>query len=246
MQHGGPKRAAFFEQKQRGIQVDKKIFRRAVRDTVPVMTGYLVLGAGFGLLMRANGFGAGWAAAMSLFIYAGSMQYAGVELLASGAGLVSVALTTLMVNARHLFYGISMIGRYKHAGAAKPYLIFSLTDETYSILCSAPKDRRYDLWVSVLDQAYWVFGTVAGSLLGSALPFDTTGVDFALTALFITIFVQQWQSTRQHFPALCGVGVSAVCLWLFGPDNFLVPAMLAIAAVLLFAGERKEGGEKDA
>ena len=100
--------------------------------------------------------------------------------------------------------------------------------------------------VSVLDQSYWVFGTVAGNLLGGALPFDTTGVDFALTALFITIFVQQWQSTRQHFPALCGVGVSAVCLWLFGPDNFLVPAMLAIAAVLLFAGERKEGGEKDA
>ena len=241
-----PKGLLFLSKNKGGYRVDKKIFRRALRDTVPVMTGYLVLGAGFGLLMRANGFGVGWAAAMSLFIYAGSMQYAGVGLLASGAGLLSVALTTLMVNARHLFYGISMIGRYKDAGAAKPYLIFSLTDETYSILCSAPKDSRYDLWVSVLDQAYWVLGTVAGSLLGSALPFDTTGVDFALTALFITIFVQQWQSTRQHFPALCGVGVSAVCLWLFGPENFLVPAMLAIAAVLVFAGKATKGGEEDA
>lgn len=224
----------------------KSIFRRALRDTVPVMTGYLVLGAGFGLLMRANGFGIGWAAAMSLFIYAGSMQYAGVGLLAGGAGLVSVALTTLMVNARHLFYGISMIGRYKDAGVEKPYLIFSLTDETYSILCSAPKNRWYDLWVSLLDQTYWVAGTVVGSLLGSALPFDTTGVDFALTALFITIFVQQWQSTRQHFPALCGVGVSAACLVLFGPDNFLVPAMLAIAAVLLLAVKMQKGGGEDA
>lgn len=182
---------------------------------------------------------------MSLFVYAGSMQYAAVGLLGGGASLVSIALTTLMVNARHLFYGISMLEPYREAGAAKPYLIFSLTDETYSLVCDGRRSIRECLLISALDQLYWVAGSTAGAVLGSLVPFSTEGVDFALTALFLTVFTDQWLHSKTHFPALCGVGVSAVCLALFGPDRFLLPAMAGITALLL-AGSlwEKHGGEE--
>ena len=201
-----------------------KIVKKAVKATLPVMAGYLVLGAGFGIVMKANGYGIWWTVSMSLFIYAGSMQYIGVGLLTSGASLLSVALTTLMVNARHLFYGLSMVEKYKDTGAKKPYLIFSLTDETYSIVCSSEKDSNFYFLVSLLDHSYWVLGTAVGSLLGSVLRFNTEGIDFALTALFLTVFTDQWLHGKKHFPAVCGVVVSVACLLLFGPDRFLIPA----------------------
>lgn len=217
--------------------------RNAFKSSLPVMAGYLVLGAGFGMMMKAAGYGAGWAFAMSLFIYAGSMQYAAVGLLSGGASLLSVALTTLMVNARHLFYGISMLEPYRKAGAARPYLIFALTDETYSLVCSGKRSIRECLLISLFDQVYWVAGSTVGALLGGVVPFSTEGVDFALTALFLTVFTQQWLENKNHFPALCGVGVSVLCLAVFGPDRFLIPAMAGITALLLAAGlKEKEGG----
>lgn len=222
-----------------------KNIKRAVKATLPVMAGYLVLGAGFGIVMKANGYGIGWALAMSLFLYAGSMQYIGVGLLTSGVSLLSVALTTLMVNARHLFYGLSMVEKYQDAGAKKPYLIFSLTDETYSIVCSAEKDPDYYFLVSILDQSYWVLGTAIGSVLGSVLRFNTEGIDFALTALFLTVFTNQWLHGKQHFSAVCGVVVSVACLLLFGPDRFLIPAMLIIAAALVSKGYIKKEVKTD-
>ena len=211
--------------------------RAAAVDTVPVMTGYLFLGFGFGLLLRQAGYGAWWALAMSLFIYAGSMQFVAVSLLSSGAGLAAVAMTTLLVNARHLFYGISMVDAYKGAGRKKPYLIFSLTDETYSLVSSGrtPEgmDRHtYCLTVSALDQCYWVVGSVLGSLAGSVIRVELKGIEFVLTALFVTIFTEQWLSTRNHVPALVGVAVTAVCLVLFGKDLFLIPAMVLILLCL--------------
>ena len=219
--------------------------RKALQSSLPVMAGYLVLGAGFGMMMKAAGYGAPWAFAMSLFVYAGSMQYAAVGLLGGGASLVSIALTTLMVNARHLFYGISMLEPYREAGATKPYLIFSLTDETYSLVCDGRRSIRECLLISALDQLYWVAGSTAGAVLGSLVPFSTEGVDFALTALFLTVFTDQWLHSKTHFPALCGVGVSAVCLALFGPDRFLLPAMAGITALLLAGSLReKHGGEE--
>ena len=216
----------------------KKIFVSALRHTLPVLTGYLVLGMGFGILMKTNGYGVWWAFAMSLLIYAGSMQYAAVGLLTGGASLLTVALTTLAVNARHLFYGISMIDAYRGTGAKKPYLIFALTDETYSLVCGG-SDPQYAFYVSLLDHFYWLTGTLLGSLLGSALHFNTKGIDFALTALFLTVFLDQWLSSREHFSALAGVGASLLCLLLFGADRFLIPAMLLITALLLLRKEAR-------
>ena len=215
-----------------------KTFRYAFARTLPIMAGYLVLGLGFGVLLQSKGYGWGWALAMSTFIYAGSMQYVTIDLLAGGASLISAALMTLMVNARHLFYGISMLQRYKEVGPAKPYLIFALTDETYSIVCSGEvpegvDQNRYYLLASLLDQLYWVAGSVAGALLGSILPFDTTGIDFSMTALFLVVMVEQWRSNKDHTPALAGLAVSLVCLLIFGSSNFLIPSMLGITAVLI-------------
>lgn len=215
-----------------------KLLKTAFFKTLPVMAGYLVLGTGFGILLKANGYGLPWALAMSVFVFAGSMQFVGVSLLASGASLVSVAVTTLMVNARHLFYGISMIERYKGAGRKKLYLMHALTDETYSLVCTGDvppgaDPYRYYFIISLLDQFYWVAGSAAGSLLGSVLPFDTAGIDFAMTALFVTVYIEQWLAAKEHRPALVGVGVSVLCLLVFGPDNFLIPSMLMITAVLL-------------
>lgn len=201
------------------------------------MAGYLVLGTGFGILLQSKGYGILWTLAMSIFIYAGSMQYLAVDLLAGGAGLITAALTTLMVNARHLFYGISMIDKYKNAGKHKPYLIFSLTDETYSLNCGqlpegVEEPSRYYFLVSVFNQCYWVVGSAIGSALGSVLPFSTEGIDFSLTALFVTVFVEQWKSAKDHVPAVIGVGASLLCLAVFGAGNFLIPAMILITLAL--------------
>lgn len=220
----------------------KAVFRSAFRDTIPVLTGYVVLGMGFGIVMHANGYGFLWAVAMSLFIYAGSMQFAAIGLLTGGASMLTVALTTLAVNARHLFYGISMVEPYKGTGARKPYLIFALTDETYSLVCGENKGTDYNFYVSLLDHFYWVGGTAIGAVLGTALRFDTTGIDFALTALFITVFVEQWLSSEKHFSAIAGVVISVVSLLIFGSGSFLIPAMIGILAVLLLK-MRKEGAQ---
>ena len=210
----------------------KQDVKKALKDTIPVFSGYMVLGMGFGILMQSKGYGVLWTLAMSALIYAGSMQYLAVDLLAGGASLISAALTTLLVNARHLFYGISMVDRYKGAGKKKPYLIFALTDETYSLVCNTEGSHGYCFLVSLFNQIWWVSGSVLGSLLGSVLPFSTEGIDFALTALFVTVFVEQWKNTKDHVPATVGVVASAVCLLLFGADGFLIPAMVAITAAL--------------
>lgn len=209
-------------------------WRRVFRDSLPVMAGYLVLGAGFGILLRLRGYGLGWALGMSVFIYAGSMQFAGVGLMTSGAGILTTALTTLFVNARHLFYGISMLDRYRDAGRRKPYLIFALTDETYSLVCSGEeRSLSYCFRLSLLNHLYWITGSALGSLAGAVLPFNFEGIDFSLTALFVTVFLGQWVSDEDHFPALVGAGASVAALLLFGPDRFLLPAMAGISAALL-------------
>lgn len=225
--------------------------RYAFKRSLPVMAGYLVLGMGFGILLEAKGYSVVWAFVMSVFIFAGSMQYVAVDLLAGGASLISTALMTLMVNARHLFYGISMIDRYKDMGAKKPYLVFALTDETYSLVCSGEvpegvDQKKYFFWVSLMNQSYWVIGSTAGALIGSLLVFNTAGIDFSMTALFIVVFVEQWKSAENHLSAVIGVTVSVACLLIFGPDSFLIPSMIAIAAVLTAARkilDKKGDGE---
>ena len=214
-----------------------KTARYAFARSLPVLAGYLVLGLGFGVLLASKGYGLGWAVVMSTLIYAGSMQYLAVDLLAGGASLVAAALMTLTVNARHLFYGVSMVERYRDSGPAKPYLVFALTYETYSLVCSgdppAGVDRKgYFLLVSLLDHLYWIAGSALGALLGGALPFDSTGIDFSMTALFLVVMTEQWRTSRDHRPALVGLGVSLACLWVFGASDFLIPAMVGITVVL--------------
>ena len=216
----------------------KKTFSAALSATLPVMAGYLILGFGFGIIMKTNGFSTVLSAAMSIFIYAGSMQYVAIGLMTGGASLVTTALTTLTVNIRHLFYGISMLDKYKDAGSAKPYLIFALTDETYSLVCGeltniAPEEKtRYQLWVSVLNHIYWITGSVVGAVIGDLLQFNSQGIDFALTALFLTVFTDQWLTNKNHTPAVIGLGASVLCLLVFGSEHFLIPAMIIIALAL--------------
>lgn len=214
------------------------------------MSGYMVLGMGFGILLREHGYGLPWALGSSLFVYAGAMQFVLLTMLGTGVSLFSVALTTLLVNARHLFYGISMTEKYKGAGKLKPYMIFALTDETYSILCTGyhPEGvdyHKFAFLLSLLDQCYWVTGSVLGNLIGQALPFDTAGIEFSMTALFITVFVDQWLSTKKHSSAVMGLIVSLVCLLIFGSESFLIPSMIGIIAMLsLF--RKQFDTEKDA
>ena len=223
--------------------------KKALLDSLPVLAGYMVLGMGFGLLLRTRGFGVLWAGLTSLCIYAGSLQFVATDLVASGAGLLTTAVTALLVNLRHLFYGISMIDKYRGI-RNKPFLIFTLTDETYSLVCEKETDDdktetgRYYFWVSLLNYSYWVTGSMLGSLLGAYLPFSTEGIEFSLTALFLTVFTEQWLSTKDHWPALIGAGATLLCLLIFGAENFLLFAMILIVASLVLL-QKKEGKKND-
>ena len=224
--------------------MNKKAMKQVFLDTVPVLTGYLFLGAGFGILLSESGYGVLWALAMSVFMFAGSGQYLGVSLLSAGASLLSAAVATLLVNARHLFYGISLIDAYKDAGAKKHYMIFGLTDETYSLVTqNEPPEgmsrHAYCFAVTALDHIYWIVGCVFGNVAGTLLPISFEGVEFVLTALFVTMFVEQWLTHKNHLPAIIGVVCTVVCLIFFGAEIFLVPSMILIAVLLTVS--RKTG-----
>lgn len=213
--------------------------KAAFIKSLPVFAGYIVLGIGFGVLLAKAGYGLIWALVMSVTMYAGSMQYVAVSLLSGGASLISTAVTSLLVQARHLFYGISMIDKYKGAGLKKIYLAFSLTDETYSLLVDGhypegSDPHWYRFFVSIFNQSYWIMGCLIGNLIGTNVPFNSKGIEFAMTSIFVTVFVEQWKSTKNHIPAIIGVVSTAVCLAIFGSEDFLIPSMIVIT-VLLFA-----------
>ena len=216
----------------------KKAFRPAFAVTIPVLCGYLFIGFAFGVMLRDTGFAPPWAFLSSLTIYAGSGQYLLVSLLAANASLVTVAVMTLLLNCRHIFYGLSFLETFHQMGHKKWYMIFSLTDETYSLLCSLKTPEGIDpnamrFWIALLDHSYWIFGSVIGAVIGGVLPFDSTGIDFAMTSLFTVIFVEQWMSARCHIPAFLGLGAAAISLAILGPDNFILPAMIAICVMLV-------------
>ena len=222
-----------------------KALRWAFTHTLPVLAGFSVLGIAYGVLMCSHGFSPWLAILISAVVFAGSMQFVLVNLLIGAFNPVQAFLMTLMINARHLFYGVSMIDRYKGAGRYKPYLIFALTDETYSLLCDgrAPETGNPNLYrflVSLFNQSYWVAGCVLGSLLGAVLPFSTAGIEFSMTALFIASFTEQWITRRDHLPALTGLLSTLGCLIVFGPGSFLIPAMLLITLVLTLLRRREE------
>ena len=228
--------------------MNKKALKTVFLDTVPVMTGYLFLGVSFGILLGETGYGLPWAFCMALFMYAGSAQFLAVSLLANHASLLSSAIAIFLLNARHIFYGISLIDAYKGFGKKKPYMIFSLTDETYSLVTqNQPPEgltrQKYCFLVSVLDHCYWVIGCVLGSVAGNFIPISFEGIEFVLTALFVTLFVEQWLSNKSHRSAIIGVASTVLCLLIFGKEIFLIPSMALIAILLTVT--RKTGNRKE-
>jgi len=217
--------------------VKRKALRAAFPYTLPVMIGYIFLGIGFGILLTSKGFAWWWATIMAVFIFAGSMQFVAVDLLVSAFNPLSTFILTLTVNARHLFYGFSMLSRFQSMGKKKPYMIFALTDETYSVFCGvdAPADVNADwfyFFIALLDQVYWVLGCTLGALGASIIQFNSAGIDFVMTALFIVIMIEQWEKTRNHLPVLIGIITSILSILVFGADKFIIPAMIGIILLL--------------
>lgn len=227
----------------KNINANIKALKAAFPYTIPVFTGFTFLGIAYGIIMNSKGYGVEWTVLMSLLAFAGSAQYIAVSLLTSAFNPVYALLITLMVNARHIFYGISLLDKYRGAGKLKPYLIFGLCDETFSIVCSTEPpdgvDKNYFyFFITLLNHSYWVLGSAVGGLLGPIISLNIKGLDFVLTALFVTIFVGQWKERKGHKPAIIGIVCSIVCLKMFGQDNFIIPSMITILIVLMLARER--------
>lgn len=215
----------------------RKAFRAAFPHTLPVLTGYLVLGISYGVLITSKGFPFWMPMLTSLTIFAGSMEFVLVNILLSGFDLLQAFLMTLMINARHLFYGISMLDTYKGMGLKKLSLIYGLTDETFSIACAIRPPEGVDrglfaLFVTLLDHSYWFAGCTLGGLFGSVLQFNTKGLEFVMTAMFVVIFLEQWQNEKNHLVSLLGLLLPVACLLIFGTQSFMIPAMAAILAAL--------------
>ena len=235
--------------------MDRKALAAAFPVTVPVLMGYLAIGMAFGFMLQAIGYNFIWAFFMSLTIYAGSGQYLGVSLLSSAASLGTVALMTLLINFRHLVYGLSMLEKFRGMGWRKFYMIFSLTDETYALLSSAQAPvgvdpKKFYFAIALLDQSYWIIGSVIGAVAGEILPISTEGIDFAMTALFVVIAVDQWKAYRKHLPALIGGAVTIVCLLIlgqiFGQQQMLIVSLAVIVALMLALRDRLEEKEGEA
>ena len=215
-----------------------KIIKESFKDSLPIMAGYLVLGSGFGMMCTTYDYSIFVAISMSLFIYAGSMQYVALSLLSSGASLLSAFIMTVVVNVRHLFYGISMFNKYHDLKKHKFYIIFSLTDETFSIVSSKKdKDGDYYFYLSLFNQLYWLIGTILGFLIGDRLPFSTSGIEFSMTALFICVVVDNLEKNKDYLPTIGGFLIAIICLLIFGTSNFLVPSILFITLFLIILGK---------
>ena len=222
----------------------RQTVRFAFYKTIPVLLGYLFLGLAFGLLLQEAGYSFWWALLSSGIVYAGSIQFVLVEFLSGGTGLLTVAVMTLLINSRHAFYGLSFVEKFRKM-KTYPYMIFSLTDETYSLLCSLKVPEGIDekkamFLIALFDQLYWVAGSILGAALGQVLPFDMTGIDFAMTALFVTIFVDQWREAKSHLPAIVGLCSAAVCLLIFGGSNFILPSLIITVGILMALKGRLE------
>lgn len=228
----------------------KKALICAFPKTIPIMAGFLFLGMSYGIYMRVSGFSFVYPMLMALTIYGGSLEFVAVTMLLGSFAPLQTFVMTLLIQARHVFYGISMLEKYKGTGLKKLYLIFGMCDESFSINCSAdiPKDVDrgwFMFFVTLLNQSYWVFGATMGGFLGSLIPFNTEGIEFVMTAMFVVIFLEQWLKEKQHYSSLIGVLSSALCLVIFGAESFMLPTMVCILCLLsLFKKPiEKAGGE---
>lgn len=230
------------------MEIKLKAFKTALPHTIPICAGFICLGISFGFLMISKGFSFIYPIIMSLFIFAGSMQFVAINLLLSAFNPAYAFLLTLMVNARHLFYGISMLDRLNNTGKKKVFLIFWMTDESFSINYTAKIPADVDqgwfmFFVSMLNYIYWFIGSTLGALLGSMINFNIKGIEFVMTAVFVVIFLNQWSEVKSHMSAMIGIGSSVICLLFFGSDQFMLPSMALIVVCFTFTKKllKREG-----
>lgn len=222
----------------------KADLKAAIVRTWPVVFAYIFMAIAFGLSLGQVGFGPKWAVLFSIFVYAGSLQFAMVGFLAAGTALSTAAILSLFLNARHMFYGISFMDRFKQNKKLFPYMVFSLTDETYSVLLAEDwpphiNEARADFFTSLLNHLSWILGSLIGAVAGSLIPFDFAGVEFSMTALFLVIFLNQWQATKDHFPAICGLVSAIFFLIVLGAENFVLPSLI-VTVLIVMVFHRKE------
>lgn len=223
----------------------------AFPHTIPIFAGFCFLGMTYGIYMKVSGFAFWYPMLMSLVIYGGSLKFVAVSMLLAPYAPMQAFLMTLMIQARHLFYGIALLDKFRGMAWKKPYLIFGMCDETFSINCTAEIPEDVDrgwfyFFVTLLNQIYWVLGATAGGLVGGLIRFNTEGLDFVMTAMFVVIFLEQWRKEKRHDSAAVGMAASVVCLAIFGADNFLIPTMVCILAVLTALRRPLEQKEADA
>ena len=235
--------------KEETFKITGREVSAALRASLPVMVTFLVLGSGYGILMQKHGFGPVWSLLSGIIIFSGTVQFVSISMLGS-ASVLMAALTAFMVSARHSFFSISMISRYRSEGKRKWYLFYALCDESYAILSNEEVPdgvnvSAYRLLVTLFDQSSWVIGSFLGGWAGTLLAFDSTGIDFAMTALFTTVFIQQWIDSKCHIPAVLGVAATLICRLVFGRDYFLIPAMVIIVTVLLIMRKKIESAEEN-
>ena len=228
-----------------------RAFRAAAPQTLPVFAGYLVLGLGYGIYVQSLGLPVWLPPLMGTVVYGGSLEFVLASLLLGSFAPVSAFLMALMIQARHLFYGLTMLQRYRGYGLRSAYMIFAMSDETFSITCSAEPPEGVDkgwfmFFITLLDQIYWVASAAMGAALGSVLPFSTEGVDFVMTAMFVVIFLNQWEKEKQHYSGIIGLAVPLVCLHIFGSGSFLIPSMVCILVALLLLRRPIEAKESEA
>lgn len=228
----------------------KEAFKRAFPYTIPVLTGYLFIGIAFGVMFAEKGYSFLWAMLMSVLVYAGSGQYLAVNFFTPGVSFLNVVFMTLMVNIRHIFYGLSLLDKFNKMGKKRWYMIFGLTDETYSLLCTTKvppdvEEEKFLFAISIMNQSYWVIGSAIGGLAGSYLPFNSEGIDFAMTALFVVIFVEQWMEKENRIPEIIGVAAAFICLQIFGVSGFVLPSMILIIMILFLSRKKLDTEVKE-
>lgn len=228
------------------MKISKETWKLAFVKSLPIMCSYFFLGAAYGIMMEETGFPWYVALLLSVTVYTGAFQFVLITFLSTGASLLTIAITALLMNSRQSFYSLTFLNDFKRMGKRKLYMIHSLTDETYAVNCTLklPRKEKEDTMfgVALLSHCYWMAATVAGAVLGQLIPFELEGIDFCMTALFVIIFMDQWKKASSHIPALAGLTCGIVCLLIFGQSSFILPALLLVSGILFFAG-RKEAAE---
>lgn len=221
----------------------REIIKTAFIKSLPVMCSYLFIGIAYGMSMQENGLKWFWSLIVSSTVYTGAFQFVLITFLSSGASLITVALTALLMNSRQTFYALTFLNDFKRMGKRKLYMIHTLTDETYAVNCTLgdmPQGEREDTMfqVAVLSRIYWIASSALGGIIGQLIPFQLEGIDFCMTAMFVIILIDQWEKTNNHTPALTGLAVGIICLIIFGASSFMLPALLITSGLLIIVGRK--------